>query len=775
MRFLAILCAGLILALGCRKPDEAAIPAAPAYAGSESCAECHQQAHVQWKGSHHAGAQRHLADNLDRQAFEPPREIRHASQTSFAEIRDGKLTLTTMGPDGQPHPFVPVEAFGVYPLWQYLIPFDGGRLQTTELAFDPDKKEWFNVYNDEDRKAHEWGHWSNRGMNWNSMCATCHTTNFQKNYRPATDSYESTYLERGVGCEQCHGPMKAHDDWQRRNGNRKMPPVPEQPVGMLTAGTDRVSATRQRMTDDPTLKPMDWSDYFGTCAACHSRRADLTGAFRAGENFFDHYDLVQPDLSQTFYPDGQILDEDFEISAFTTSYMHNNGIRCTDCHSPHTGKRRLEGDALCQSCHFRPVTTKIAIDADHSHHPAGKGGSLCTDCHMPQTVYMARHWRHDHGMTIPDPLLTKEHGIPNACTRCHNDKSVDWSLQYCEQWYGKRMERPTRTRAQLLARVKKGDMAAVPPLLHYLPQEKNPAWRGIICKFLIAVVDSGSRELIDETVAGLLDVLKDEAPIAQAGALEALDAFVTAGLPDALAGYVRRQVTPKLGSDSRVVRIKAAWLLRRDLPENSPARADLVASLTYNEDQPLGAFRWAQFLCDSGRGNAAVPWFEKAVKWDPNSAAFRHAFATALDALGRPEDALQQAVKAAELEPNQGMHRYALGLLYGELGRLPEARDALRAAVEKDPGQARYWYNLGSVEAKLGSFDPALTALERAEELDPATADYPFARAQILLAAGRVDQARAAVEKLLRAQPGNETARQLLMQLDAAAAAPHMN
>ena len=34
---------------------------------------------------------------------------------------------------------------------------------------------------------------------------------------------------------------------------------------------------------------------------------------------------------------------------------------------------------------------------------------------MPVTTYMQRHPRHDHGFTIPDPLLTKQFGTPNAC------------------------------------------------------------------------------------------------------------------------------------------------------------------------------------------------------------------------------------------------------------------------------------------------------------------------------------------------------------------------
>src|SRR5690606_17900870 len=44
----------------------------------------------------------------------------------------------------------------------------------------------------------------------NSMCAPCHTTRFEKRYDFATDSYDSSWLELGVGCEACHGPSLAH-------------------------------------------------------------------------------------------------------------------------------------------------------------------------------------------------------------------------------------------------------------------------------------------------------------------------------------------------------------------------------------------------------------------------------------------------------------------------------------------------------------------------------------------------------------------------------------
>src|SRR4029453_12262551 len=95
-------------------------------------------------------------------------------------------------------------------------------------------------------------------------------------------------------------------------------------------------------------------------------------------------------------------------------------------------------------------------------------GGECVNCHMPQTPFMQRHWRHDHGFTVPDPLLTKELGIPNACNRCHTDKSVDWALEFSEKWYGQKLERATRQRARLIAQARQGNAAAVRPLLELL-------------------------------------------------------------------------------------------------------------------------------------------------------------------------------------------------------------------------------------------------------------------------------------------------------------------
>ena len=725
-RVIPILIAATLL-IGCGRdappkdaePPSPAVTAAPtnAYVGSERCAQCHAQIYAEWKDSHHALAQRPIDPAQDRSAFEPPREIRHGSQVSHADVIDGKLTLRTTGSDGSVQAFVPSEVIGVHPLWQCVIDMPNGRRQATELAYDPVKHEWFNVFGDEDRRPEEWGHWTNRGMNWNAMCATCHTTDYKKNYNPKTDSYDSTYRELGVGCDSCHGPMQDH-------------------VTARLAGDD----------NDPAVGRMTNDNYFNTCGACHARRTELTGAFQPGDAFLDHFDPTIPDLSDIFYADGQVREEDFEFIPFMLSYMHGQGVRCTDCHSAHTGKLIATGNDLCLRCHKEPVTNKIAIVPEtHSHHAAGQPGSFCVDCHMPRTPYMQRHLRRDHGMTIPDPLLTKQHGIPNACNRCHQDKDADWAIGYVDEWYGQRMVRRSRTRAQLLARIRDNDLTACEPLLKVLEAEENPTWRAVILKHLTRATEQDRNpEQQRAVLAALRRHLQDESPLVQAIAVEALEP---------LAQYVAPEIAPKLDSPNRLVRTKAAWALRNELDLESTAGEDLLTLLEGNADQPGGALQWAHFYSGRDEPEKALEWFAKAIEWDPAVPPYRYLYAQTLSGLGRHDDAIAQLVEASKLAPNDALYPYSLGLTYAELELYENARDAILAAIARDSSVPRFWYNLALTHQKIGDFTEAIEAILRAEQLAPENPHYPYTRATICMEAGKPADAQAAMDRLQKIAP----------------------
>lgn len=660
------------------------------YAGSESCKACHAAEYEAWKKSDHHFAERPVEpEGMDREAFVPGKTIAHASQGSEAKLDEkGLAELITLGPEKKKAPFTLKRVIGHDPLRQFLIEGPGGRLQAAELAWDPHRSEWFDVYGEEDRQPGEWGHWTGRGMNWNAQCASCHNTRFRKNYDPATDSYRSTRAELSIGCESCHGPMKAHVDWQGQK-----PP---------TGGAD------------PTVKKLTRDQMLEACAACHARRGEITGDLVPGDSFYDHFSLVVPDASDLFYPDGQVRDEDYEFTAFLGSKMHAAGVRCVDCHDPHTGKRLLEGNALCMQCHAggnRPNVTKPAPVIDpvaHSHHGEASTGNLCTSCHMPVTTYMQRHPRHDHGFTTPDPKLTVEFGIPNACNRCHTDQDASWAQKHTETWYGEKLNRPARERTTLLAKARRGDESTIPGLIALLKGDETPSWKASASYLLGMWADR------PEAVEALVLQLKHPSPLVRHAAVQALGGMAAdEGSP------VHASLRPRLEDEARSVRVAAAWALRDEVDPESRAGTELVHMLQHTADQPVGQMQLGQYEFARNRPAEAIAHFRKAVEWDPNSPPFHHDLAIALSSTGDTSGAIRELQAAIKLAPDTPDYHYKLGLAWSEAGSLPNALASLERTVKLDPGMGRAWYNLSVAYLQSGRRQDAMQAAQQAAALAP--------------------------------------------------------
>jgi len=221
----------------------------------------------------------------------------------------------------------------------------------------------------------------------------------------------------------------------------------------------------------------------------------------------------------------------------------------------------------------------------------------------------------------------------------------------------------------------------------------------------------------------------------------------------------------RLNDPVRAVRVEAAWALRQTVDTNSTAGADLLTSLRHNSDQPSGALQMGVFQMDRGNLPAAMDYFQRAVKWDTNSAPLRHALAIALSAQGKSADAVEQLKAAVRLAPNSAEYRYNLALALNEVGKLDQARAALEETVKLDPQFARAWYNLGLAYSALNRPEQAIESLGRAESLDPASATIPYARATILARLGRVEEARAAARRALELNRNLAEAQQLLRAL----------
>jgi len=96
-------------------------------------------------------------------------------------------------------------------------------------------------------------------------------------------------------------------------------------------------------------------------------------------------------------------------------------------------KLKIEGNGLCLQCHGAEVyNVKL-----HHQHQESSAGAQCVNCHMPTTRYMGVDDRRDHSFKIPRPDLSTTFNTPNACIKCHDDKSNQWASKNLEKWHGK--------------------------------------------------------------------------------------------------------------------------------------------------------------------------------------------------------------------------------------------------------------------------------------------------------------------------------------------------
>ncbi len=684
------------------------------------CARCHKEQFDDWLDSQHAHANRLIQPASDFPAFKRGAKVK-IGEHETRPYRDGdELFFRVREPDGSESLHRAEAVIGVAPLLQYLVTAPGGRLQTIDTGLDVQKNEFFNVFGEE-RFAHEWGYWRNRAMTWNLQCASCHMTALKRNYDVATDSYQTTWRAMGISCSQCHGQMPRH---------RASPSAP-------LVASEKLSVS-QRLDN---------------CASCHSRREELATGFAPGDNYLDYFRPVLVDTADHYYADGQVRDEDFEYGSFLMSRMHHKDVTCLDCHQPHSGKLRLpaENNAMCFLCHGGTGTrgaTPIPDSAAHSHHAAGSTGDRCIECHMPVTHYMQRDPRRDHGFTIPDPVLSRELGIPNACNRCHADKSTDWAVEWTERWYGEKLNRRSRERARVVAWARAQDPTVVPKLLEMARTEEIAAWRASLVGLLgFAAAQPGVAAFLDKSAS-------HPDPLVRAAAARA-SATIPEGGP----------IAKELQNDSvRLVRLDAAWTtLVRGGTISPELQAELQNYIEATWEQPQGAARAAQLALIENRPADAESWMRKAAAWD-GSTASQLMLAQTLHAIGKSTEAVQVLREAIRLDDRNADAHYILALLLGESGKQEEVVDLLRKTVELEPGFDRAWYNLGLALASAGDFPGSIEALSRAEEAAPSSPDPPYARATVLARMGRMEDAKAAAREALRRAPDYTPAKQFLRQ-----------
>ena len=687
------------------------------YVGRQSCAQCHQPEEALWTGSHHDRAMEIATEESVLGNFDDAHFTRQGVETQF--FREGdRFMVNTEGPDGEHQDYEIKYTFGVTPLQQYMVEFPDGRVQVLRVSWDTLQKEWFYVTPEDvptDRiEPGDPLHWTGLGQNWNTMCAECHSTDYHKNYDVAKDEYHSKFFEIDVSCEACHGPGSVHVElaeqrwlfWDRN--------------------------LRYGLTN--TMKQVSNQREIETCAPCHSRRSQIHPNYHAGASYFDFFEPSL--LDETLYhADGQILDEVYVYGSFVQSRMYHEGVRCSDCHDPHSLQLKFPGNLLCVQCHQEYDSPK---HHKHSSSAVGSPETQCVNCHMPNRTYMNIDERRDHSLRVPRPDLSVELGTPNACNDCHTKPEEDaaWAAGKVREWYGKR--RPDdvdwhglngvdswgATRwAKAFDAGRQQEPEAIGPLREVIANLETPAIvRATAIRLLSQYPTPENSTLLSES-------LDDASPLVRAAAVRTLG-------PNLHREAFIQQASPYLNDAARIVRLATAHRMVTIVDELTTGdfRKQLdLAIQEFREAQGMhldraSAHRNLATLAQRlGDLSAAIASLRLAIRQEPYLTGPRGDLSRLLQSTGGEEEEINRwrreeadlLERDAKLLPTNPVPHYQRGMLLYLLGEGDAARRSLVEACRLGPNDYQNWLALALICEQQERWQDATAVLDRMQKLRP--------------------------------------------------------
>ncbi len=715
----------------------AQVSSSGSYTGSVSCRKCHEKFYKLWAPSHHGLAMQPYTFQLAHGKLTPQKEdIIIGDHRYRADISSDTGWVIERGPEGEKKYRID-HAMGGKNVYYFLTAMDRGRLQTLPVAYDVNKKAWFDTAASGVR--HFPGH-SDEPINWkdwqytfNTACYGCHVSQVSTNYDLKTDTYHTVWKEPGINCETCHGPAEEHI---------------------------RVCETAPKGTVPKDLKMTRGGRDFSkeqnnaTCSSCHAKAVVLTNTFQPGDKFFDHFGLVTLE-NPDYYPDGRDLGENYTYTTWRMSPCAKSGkLDCLHCHTS-SGRYRFKAEdkanQACMPCH----KSKVDDPTEHTHHKADSPGNKCISCHMPMTEFARMH-RSDHSMLPPAPAATIAFKSPNACNACHKDKTDQWADQWVRKWRKRDYQTAVLRRAGLIDAARKRDWSKLPEMLDYITSKGRDE---IFAASLIRLISASGDSRVAPT---LLMAIKDPSPLVRSAAATALQNVPTKESVRAL--------VEATGDDYRLVRVRAAASLAGygkfplnddDKKKVEAATQEYLASILSRPDQWDSHYNLGNYYLDRGDYKQAVASYDTALRMEPRGVLAMVNEAMAYARMGKNQQANDALQKALTMAPDNTAANFNMGLLKAEEQDFRAAEKHLRAALKTDPQMARAAYNLCVILSK-DRLDEAVDFCKKAAEIRPDQPRYAFTLAFYQQRRGNLPEAIRVLDALITKYPASADAYILL-------------
>ncbi|AIY67357.1 tetratricopeptide repeat protein [Pseudoalteromonas piratica] len=706
------------------------------------CASCHQSQVKDWQSSHHFHAMEKASEASVLGDFNNV-TLKYQNETVRFYKQGQQFYIDMPNLDGVISSYPVAFTFGYEPLQQYMFDFGNGHFQFFPFAWDSRKatlggQRWFILHPEQD--THDEFHWSQKGQNWNSMCADCHSTDFKKNFDLNTNRFNSSFSAINVSCNACHGDSKHHLNWA--NGDQSI-----QNKGFKTKiGAKTALFKTNSKGEMHSVEPLKDSDQVKLCASCHGRRSSLSDR-HSPHDFFNAFQpaLITPQLYQT---DGQVWDENYVWGSFVQSKMHDAGVTCSNCHNPHSGKLKIEGNQTCTQCH----ASSTFDTPKHHGHMLNSSGSQCVDCHMPTTTYMQVDARRDHSFKVPRPDLTLKTGVTNACNQCHQDKTANWAVSQIKQWHPSskhigsdhfatsfyRAENRLPGADTLLTRISQDntypDIIRASALYRMRETPGNNALVAIAravkdvepLKRSAAINAAAAYPVVDRWRL-YNHLLEDQHKSIRIEAARGLAAMLIAAFPNELSEADKQRLSTGLAEYRQTQMYNAErgyahtnlGLLALELKDFKQAKVHYLDAINIEPIFMPAYVNLADLYRQQGNETKAQKMLKQALKVNAKASEVHYALAMSQIRSKQKQAALESLKKATDFAKNNASYAYTYALLLQDQKLLDEAIRYFEKAYSITPNNPDISYSLAQSYIQLNQFQQALFYAQNLAKLVP--------------------------------------------------------
>lgn len=441
-----------------------------------------------------------------------------------------------------------------------------------------------------------------------------------------------TKLERGVACENCHGPGQAH-----------------------------LAALASHSADLGILNPdkLPMAERTKPCSQCH-----------AGSGFVED-------------PMGENLLISDQVTALKNSecWRQSGGqIACTNCHNPHEDATSpvlvVRSEKTCLGCHSAAVKTHAALC------PVNRV-SGCVGCHMPHQIHgafhLADHWMRVHpeqnvkvpasnpawrSQVVPKHMYLRIIVLDNAAKAAAIKQQLEAGESFFELAGRNSVDRATASNGGYM-----GDLEA---------SQFDPVWSAAVLKLapgeMTGIIETDSKLVIvqrmprnfredAEAKVNEAENLRKQGKAQESvgelmGALKIYPYFLRAltylgityaqtGNPQMAAGIL--QFAGRLYPKDQGVHFNLG--IAYGALNNAQEIPEYKRTLEIDSDYIPAYLNWGGALYAKGQYDEAIQLYRKAIMINPLSAALHYSLSIALNKIDRKQEADAEMALAAKIDP----------------------------------------------------------------------------------------------------------------------------